>query len=140
MFNLEQSIADWRKQMLAAGIKSPVPVEELESHLRDYIASLIKSGLSEKRAFEAAAQQIGQANTLQREFKKMEGTLVTKVAIIALGIFVVLFGPAVMLPALAKHRDLGIWNYEIVWPTVLGAIITLAGIGITILGFKKRRT
>ena len=38
MFNLEQSIADWRRQMLAAGIKMPVPLEELESHLREDIA------------------------------------------------------------------------------------------------------
>jgi len=31
MFNLEQSIADWRRQMIAGGIKTPVPLEELES-------------------------------------------------------------------------------------------------------------
>ena len=37
MFDLEQSIADWRRQMLAAGIKTPVPLEELESHLREEI-------------------------------------------------------------------------------------------------------
>ena len=32
MFDLEQAIADWRRQMLAAGIKTPVPLEELKSH------------------------------------------------------------------------------------------------------------
>ena len=37
MFNLEKSIADWRQQMLAAGIKTPVPLQELEIHLRDEI-------------------------------------------------------------------------------------------------------
>jgi hypothetical protein len=37
MFDLEQSIATWRRQMLDAGIKAPVPLEELESHLRDDI-------------------------------------------------------------------------------------------------------
>ena len=37
MFDLEQSIRNWRKQMLAAGIKSPVPLDELEIHLRDEI-------------------------------------------------------------------------------------------------------
>jgi len=30
MFNLESSIARWREQMLAAGIQSPVPLDELE--------------------------------------------------------------------------------------------------------------
>ena len=38
MFGLEQAIADWRQQMLAAGIKTPVPLEELEIHLREDIA------------------------------------------------------------------------------------------------------
>ncbi len=28
MFILEQAIAEWRKQMLAAGIKTPVPLKE----------------------------------------------------------------------------------------------------------------
>jgi len=37
MFDLEQAIIAWRQQMLAAGIKSPVPLEELENHLRDEI-------------------------------------------------------------------------------------------------------
>ena len=44
MFDLEKSIADWRTQMLAAGIKSPVPLEELESHLREEITQQTKSG------------------------------------------------------------------------------------------------
>jgi len=39
MFNLEPSIAEWRRQMLAAGVKTPVPLEELESHLRDELSS-----------------------------------------------------------------------------------------------------
>ena len=140
MFYLEKSIADWRQQMLAAGIQTPVPLEELEAHLREEIEQQIKSGFSPQRAFEVAVQQIGQANPLQKEFKKVQRTVMTRVAIVGLGIFVVLFGPAIILPALAKHRDLGIWNNEIIWPIILGAIITLAGIGITILGFRKRRT
>jgi hypothetical protein len=37
MFDLEKSIAEWRTQMLAAGIKTPVPMEELEIHLREEI-------------------------------------------------------------------------------------------------------
>ena len=44
MFDLEQSIAEWRRQMLAAGIKTPVPLEELEIHLREEIEQQMKSG------------------------------------------------------------------------------------------------
>ena len=70
MFNLEQSIAGWRPQMLAAGIKTPVPLEELEIHLREEIERQVKTGLNEKEAFKTAAQKIGQARILKTEFKK----------------------------------------------------------------------
>ncbi|MGA2029935.1 MAG: hypothetical protein ABSG87_07660 [Verrucomicrobiota bacterium] len=71
MFDLEQSIAEWRKQMLAAGIKSPVPLEELEIHLREDIEQQMKSGLNKQKAFEVAVGRIGQASPLKMEFKKV---------------------------------------------------------------------
>jgi hypothetical protein len=70
MFDLEQSIAQWRQQMLAAGIKSPVPLEELESHLRDEIERQTQSGASEQEAFQQTVLEIGQANELKAEFVK----------------------------------------------------------------------
>jgi len=73
MFDLEQSIADWRQQMLAAGIKTPVPLEELESHLREDIEQQMQSGLSAEKAFESAAQKIGRVYALQTEFAKVGG-------------------------------------------------------------------
>src|SRR5580698_4347240 len=74
MFNLEQAIADWRRQMLAAGIKTPVPLEELESHLREEIERQTKSGLNEAEAFNCAVQKIGEVQVIQNEFKKVEAT------------------------------------------------------------------
>ena len=47
MPDLEKSIAEWRRQMLAAGIKTPVPLEELEIHLREEIEQQMKSGIGE---------------------------------------------------------------------------------------------
>ena len=58
--------------MLAAGIKTPVPLNELESHLRDDVEKWMRSGLAEQQAFEIALQRIGQANTLKAEFEKVE--------------------------------------------------------------------
>ena len=74
MFDLEQSIAEWRRQMLAAEIKSPVPLEELEIHLREEIERQMTSGLSEQKIFNSAVQKIGQAHMIQNEFKKVETT------------------------------------------------------------------
>ena len=71
MFDLEKAIADWRRQMLAAGIKTPVPLEELEIHLREDIAQQMQSGLSAQQAFGIAVKTIGQAPEIKREFKKI---------------------------------------------------------------------
>ena len=58
--------------MLAAGIKTPVPLEELEIHLRENIERQIRSGMNEQQAFGVATQQIGKANMLNEEFAKVE--------------------------------------------------------------------
>ena len=73
MFNLEKCIAGWREQMLAAGIKSPVLMEELESHLREEIERQMKSGISAQEAFTDAVQQIGKADMMKNEFEKVDG-------------------------------------------------------------------
>ena len=70
MFNLEQAIAEWRRQMLAAGIKTPVPLEELEIHLREEIERQVQSGTEAQSALEAAVQKIGRAGVLKNEFQK----------------------------------------------------------------------
>src|SRR4051812_1591248 len=74
MFDLDQAIAEWRKQMLAVGIKAPVPLEELESHLREAMEEQVRSGVSAQQAFETASQRMGQASRLKVEFKKVEKT------------------------------------------------------------------
>ena len=70
MFDLEQSIAEWRRQMLAAGIKTPAPLEELEIHLREEIERQVKSGLDGQKAFDSAVHTVGQAHALKVEFRK----------------------------------------------------------------------
>ena len=70
MFNLEEKITEWRKQMLAAGIQSPVPLEELENHLREEIERQVQSGLNAHEAFEVSAQLIGRAGKINNEFQK----------------------------------------------------------------------
>src|ERR1035438_621131 len=74
MFDLEKSIADWRKQMLAADIQTPVPLEELEIHLREEIERQLNSGANEPRALEIAMQKIGNAKMLKDEFGKNKFT------------------------------------------------------------------
>jgi hypothetical protein len=74
MFELEQSIAGWRRQMLAAGIQTPVPLEELESHLREEIEWQTNSGMNQQDAFASAVQKLGSARAVQNEFMKVDKT------------------------------------------------------------------
>ena len=71
MFDLEEKISEWRQQMLAAGIRAPVPLEELESHLREDVGQQMRSGLSAQHAFEAAVQRMGTPPVLSTEFVKV---------------------------------------------------------------------
>jgi hypothetical protein len=101
MFDLEQSITDWRQQMLAAGIKTPTPLDELEIHLREEIELQMKSRLSGSKVFEIAAQKIGRPLALKNEFKKSE-----KIGMkVGMGLFGVIIGTALMVPGSLQLQD-----------------------------------
>ena len=125
--------------MLAAGIKTPVPLAELEIHLREEIERQVKLGMDEQKAFEISARRIGQPKMLKKEFNISERTYMKRTLIILLGIFAVLFGPAVFLPALALHNHQGVSGSRVVVPMAAGIIITLIGVSTVVFGFKKHR-
>lgn len=89
--------------MLAAGIKSPASLDELEGHLREEIERLTKSGLASGDAFGKAVEQIGNAVLLKKEFKKVSGIsiwlerLMIAIAAIFLTFIVFLGGATVVL-------------------------------------------
>lgn len=72
MFNLEQAIAKWRRRMCAAGIKTPVPLDELENHLREGVEQQTRSGADPEQAFHRMVERIGAAGKLEEEFGKIE--------------------------------------------------------------------
>jgi hypothetical protein len=120
MFDLEQAIADWRRQMLAAGIKTPVPLEELEIHLREEIERQMKAGLSGQKAFEISTRRIGSPEILKCEFKKAERTSMKKI-----GIFAVAIGAVIILRILTEHPDAAHLrkNEQVEWLIAGGAIV-----------------
>jgi hypothetical protein len=132
MFNLEQSIADWRRQMLAAGIKSPVPLDELESHLRDEIEHQMQSGLDAPQAFAAAFSAIGRPKPLQTEFVKsriLRGYRISAIINSSIGAFLLLLAVVSVLIE-KKFPSLG---HSLSWGFVPAAIFQLS------LGFFHRR-
>ena len=72
MFNLDDAIARWRQQMLNAGLKAPVPLDELEGHLRDDIAAQTRLGHPAQQAFEEAVERMGRASALHAEFENAD--------------------------------------------------------------------
>jgi hypothetical protein len=72
MFELEKSIADWRRQMNAAGIKAPVPLDELENHLREEVDHQTRAGADIQSAFSRAVERMGEADTLKKEFARVQ--------------------------------------------------------------------
>lgn len=67
-FNLESQIAEWRKRI---ELNHQESLDELESHLRDEIARLRNSGLSEKEQFRTAVESLGKPEMLKEEFAKL---------------------------------------------------------------------
>jgi hypothetical protein len=139
MFNLDEQITEWRRQMLDAGIKTPVPLDELESHLREDVEQQMRSGLNTQQAFETAVQAIGRASVLKREFKKNKRIFMKRIMMVLIGIFGVLFGTAFILPALAWYRDHGAMPAEHLGFLLLGIVIAFGGLSMSIYGFKKRK-
>jgi len=88
MHNLEKSIAEWRKTMMAARGVSHETVDELETHLRENVDQLVRSGMAELEAFQRAVTQLGGARTIASEFQKLDQPtwLPVKVAIGAGGV------------------------------------------------------
>lgn len=74
MFDLEKQIAEWRREMLAAGISRPEILSELESHLRDDLKKEARKGSSVDNAFETAKLRLGHGEMLKNEFSKLRGT------------------------------------------------------------------
>jgi len=73
MFNFDQAIAQWRRQMLASGFENSTILDELESHLREEAERQMESGMTGQDAFDTAVGRIGQADALKQEFKKITG-------------------------------------------------------------------
>lgn len=70
MFELDQAIIEWRRQLAVGGIKSATTLDELESHLRGDIERLTESGADPYKAFETASRRIGAVGALGEEFSK----------------------------------------------------------------------
>ena len=67
-FDLSDAMRPWRENLSGSPALRAEDVDELESHLRDSIASLETRGLSAREAFWVGASRIGPTDGLDSEF------------------------------------------------------------------------
>jgi len=139
MFDHDQAIVEWRRQMVGAGIKTPEVLDELESHLREDAERLIGSGLDAERALQAAARRVGDPGLLKMEFGKVERNTMKRAFIIGAGIVGVLVGMGFVMPAVALYRHEGAIAYSDVALLLLGITMTLGGASVAVSSFRKRK-
>lgn len=70
-FDLNEAIHHWRVDLQNSPALGFQDLEELESHLRDSIATLKEKGLSSEESFWVAKNRIGPISSLQDEFGKV---------------------------------------------------------------------
>jgi hypothetical protein len=139
MFNLEKCIAGWRAQMLAVGIQTPVPLEELEIHLREEVERQMRSGVEAQPAFEAAIQIIGRGDVLKNEFRKVNLLNIEKmrIKVITGGSLTLFVGFILLWAAMVQSRDMGKMTGETGVLFALGLVLVFDGAAISILASKR---
>lgn len=75
MFNLENAIQKWKRQLRSNPAFEDGDVAELESHLREKVERLKADGFSEEEAFQKATDEIGQPEPIGDELYKSRATL-----------------------------------------------------------------
>ena len=130
MFDLNQAIAEWRRQMFAAGIKSAAVLDELESHLREVIEQQVQSGAGAQQAVTTAVQRIGLAHEIRAEFAKNPGTNEARQRKIAGRLFAVFLGlySVLGISALLRGPELNLAE-RLLGIAGLGATAFLAYVG-----------
>jgi len=69
-FDLNRAIHDWRTGLSTSSALQRDCLDELETHLKDSIVTLVEKGLSEDEAFLIAMRRCGTPQQLQTEFSK----------------------------------------------------------------------
>ena len=125
MFDLEQAIAHWRRQLLKAGIQSAEVLSELEAHLREDLDRQIQSGTSPRDAFDRARQNLGSAAALGPEFRKVPGcsNLIEK---LMLGICGMLMGLILFLSGVTIILCYESWGQRIMASAAVVSILLVA--------------
>ena len=71
MHNLEKLIAEWRKTAATPNVSAET-LDELETHLREKVDQLVRSGMTVSDAFQRAVTELGAMPRISSEFRKLD--------------------------------------------------------------------
>lgn len=120
-FDLSKSIRLWRENLTQSPAFRGENIYELESHLRDSIATLQTQGLSAGEGFLIAARRLGRTETLADEFGKMNAAAVWR-------------DRALWMLAGMLFLVIG-WNFSLATYTAIIYFSSLAGVSGFVLGW-----
>lgn len=120
-FDIEEKISNWKAYLNSQGSFLPDDLEELETHLRDEIEALRKSGLDGEEAYFIGIKRLGKTDSLSREFYKINAQSLWKH----------LFTPSESFSGKAARRDVWVIIALALFAGFLGKIPDLFGHRIT---------
>ncbi len=71
MFDLNTAISAWKQALEYNRIYTPDDIEELESHIREQVATLVRDGAEEETAFRTTIRDMGDLGLAETEYKKV---------------------------------------------------------------------
>jgi len=109
MHNLDLSIAEWRKDMSRTRGLGPDTLDELESHLRETVQTLVESGMPEREAVQRAIAQLGPVGEVSAEFQKLSPAswLPVRIVRVIAGVLAVVLLAEVLL--VFQEREWDVW-------------------------------
>lgn len=76
MFQLERELDAWKQALGQSDAMHSHDIAELEQHVRDSVAHLVTTGLSEEEAFLVAIHRVGESDHIAREFSQVNGAYI----------------------------------------------------------------
>lgn len=151
MTDIEAKIAEWRTEMAGALAGRDEDVAELESHLRDHYATLVRRGATPEAAFAESVKRLGEVHGIAREFERvrspwwprswaLRGVLAMWVAgVAAMGILIPREFSKTMTPLLVAHVGSITVGYLSVFCTGVAGCVALLKAWRRPLGARERR-
>ena len=132
MHNLDQSIAEWRKNISRTPGLSPDTLDELENHLRETISTMVESGIPEPEALQRALAQLGPVGEVTADFQKLSPVtwLPLRIVMVIAGVLSLVMLTQLVIAFQHRHWDILLGAHTFVLALGYGAGVLLGVLGI----------